>query len=275
MSKARWTQNVLEGSIPRLYWNRKEIQEISVSSKGSNHALTSSSSNYKSIAASSRLYRQVKIGEEWLMKIIPNVTIDLVTSPGMKCTGNACPIERSLTLQEIYTGWMEIATGDRSNKYTTKCIYCEHEFLPRFCIQHVPDSDAVVCDVNHDAVMDDVGEVENEVGDESEDNLLTKVPRPFVTTSNYRSVVWCELLSPWTLYKEILNVIFEEGIHQLLSQQFKSRTHQSEVIFWNAIISFRLRGLPIAFFFTNRNIVEAFPPTAASSATIITPKAKA
>lgn len=305
--KDRWTANILEGSIPVLFWNKREQQLVcghngsqtaessGLRKDGGVEAISSSSKKrYRSFAASKRLYRQVAIGEEWLLKIVPNVAIDLTHSSGMVCASSTCPIQRPLTLQEIYQGWMEGSAGD-NNKYTTHCIYCQHEFIPRFCIQHISDEDI---GEGQGKKEDDEGERDHAIekrddtehrprqysrtrkqSDESdeknsgylssgsEETLSTQTKDETCSPATYsenaahtkKSSIWCELLSPWTLHKEMLNVIFEEGISQLLSQHFKSRTHQSEVIFWNAVLSFRFRGLPIAFLLTNKNIAQAFP----------------
>ena len=52
-------------------------------------------------------------------------------------------------------------------------------------------------------------------------------------------ILWCELLSPWALRKEMFNVLFQDGVNYLLSEDFHKSSAQHAVVFWNAIISFR------------------------------------
>lgn len=315
--KDRWSANILEGAIPVLFWNKTEqrsflytANKINVSSSDNaanssdqrdRSGLTfSSKKRSRSFAASKRLFRLVALGEEWLLKVVPNVSIDLTQSSGMVCTSSTCPIQRPLTLQEIYQGWIEGSAGD-NNKYTTHCIYCQHEFIPRFCIQHMSEeeeegqnkeqndnvserADSAKARLrqqhSHTRKLSDGSEERNScsISSGSEDTIcnlnIGEVISNAISDNIHakKSSVWCELLSPWTLHKEMLTVIFEEGIAPLLSQHFKSRTHQSEVIFWNAVLSFRYRGLPIAFLLTNKSITQAFPyPNRAPSSIIDDP----
>ena len=58
------------------------------------------------------------------------------------------------------------------------------------------------------------------------------------------AVLWCELLSPWVLRKEVMSVLKDWGVDVLTGASFRS-THP--VVFWNIIVACRLRGLPYAF----------------------------
>lgn len=122
--------------------------------------------------------------------------------------------------------FQEIITHFTSNvnKYTVNCKYCNFEFVPRFTVH---SSISTWC------------------GNEGPGTLL-----------------WCELLSPWTLQKEILNIILSHGISYLFSDQFRSyldssMQHESNyninvIIFWNLIVYFRYYNLPYAFLVTNK-----------------------
>ena len=98
-----------------------------------------------------------------------------------------------------------------ANAYTVKCPHCGNDFVPRFTV--------------HSSRKD-------WVGSEGPDSLL-----------------WCELLSPWVLQKEIMTIIEDRGIKQIVSKEFKTGflNPQYAVLFWNLIVSFRLYGLPYAF----------------------------
>ena len=90
------------------------------------------------------------------------------------------------------------------NQYKVSCRYCNTEFVPRF---------TVLCDFMSD--------IKN--GDEND------------------RILWCELLSPWVLAKEIKTILIEDGIKTFLKPSFRVSHH---VIFWNMILAFRLYGLP-------------------------------
>lgn len=194
----RWSENAMEGFVPKLHWNAAELEKVLATS-------------YVPFAASSKLRRQVILGEVKFQKEFPDLSMDLSNDFGTKCPNENCPSHRCLSIGEIYQGWSTSA-GDL-NKYTTTCVHCGKEFIPRFNL--------------------------------SFDN------------SN-RESVWIEFLSPWVLHKELVNIVLEDGISTLLSRRF--RNDEKSAIFWNALIAFRLRGLPISFLITNGSISEAFPP---------------
>ena len=97
------------------------------------------------------------------------------------------------------------------NAYTVTCPHCSKAFVPRFTVFSTK---------------------EGWVGSEGPGTLL-----------------WCELLSPWVLQKEVMSVIEEYGIKKIVSNDFKigKSNPQFAVLFWNLIVSFRLYGLPYAF----------------------------
>ena len=72
--------------------------------------------------------------------------------------------------------------------------------------------------------------------------------------------LWCELLSPWTLRKEVFHVIFEDGVETLTSAEFRQSSVQNAIVFWNIIVAFRVRGLPYSFLLSAQSLCEAFPP---------------
>lgn len=106
---------------------------------------------------------------------------------------------------------MENYTAFDPNAYTVTCPYCSKPFVPRFTVH---------------------SSREDWKGSEGPGSLL-----------------WCELLSPWVLQKEIMAIIEEHGIKTIVSQEFKTgyTNPQYAVLFWNLIVSFRLYGLPYAF----------------------------
>jgi hypothetical protein len=103
-----------------------------------------------------------------------------------------------------------------ANKYTVKCPHCQTDFVPRFTV---------------------FSTVSGWEGSEGPGSLL-----------------WCELLSPWALYKEILNTISYHGIEAVTSAtRFTSQSGsegsqlQCAVLFWNLVVYFRKYELPFAF----------------------------
>lgn len=102
------------------------------------------------------------------------------------------------------------------NCYTIKCPFCNTEYVPRFTVfSSHPDW----------------------YGSEGEHTLL-----------------WCELLSPYVLYKEIMNVIVGSGVDVILTPSFRDCKlfPQYSVLFWNLMVYFRLYGLPYAFLITEK-----------------------
>jgi hypothetical protein len=196
----------LEGNVPALSW--------SFPAAATPRPTIASSQLF---AASKRLIRQVRYGETLLAKRFPDLEIDITSSFGMKCPGPQCPLQRVLSVGEVHQGW-EV----NPNQYTTKCVHCGFDFIPRFCV--------------------------------------TCSGEDWIGSDGPQTPLWCELLSPWALHKEILNIVFENGVLELLSKTFRRSSHQRSVVFWNLLISFRLRGLPLAMLLTNGFIEDAFPP---------------
>lgn len=180
----------------------------------------------RSYAASKKLHRLIQRSEDLLTRQVSQLEVDLTAGPGgMLCPGINCGIQRPLTLSELMQGW-ESFQGD-PNKYTVRCVYCGREFIPRFSVR------------SNDVTPGD-------------DLLSSQVAA---------RVQWFELLSPWVLYKEVSNLIFEDGIHAILLNDLRPspKLPQKAVIFWNLVVYFRLRGLPFSFLLTNGLISEAFP----------------
>jgi len=186
-----------------------------------------------------------------------------------------------------------------SNKYTTKCIHCNTEFIPRFHVMYKSNSQLRIAD----------------------EMLLSSSPN---NGGDEATSIWCEFLSPWVVTKEILNILYSTsellmqkneddenevdtgdgigGDHvdgvRLLSKLFvpnqslntiahstpqkqptskeplrlqtsppvrqrtvsSAKLQQRAVIFWNMLVAFRLRGLPFGFLLANNFIYDSFPP---------------
>lgn len=170
--------------------------------------------------ASKRLNRHIALGEQMLTNQFPGLSICLDHPLGMSCPGfpgKPCPLNRTLDLHEVFNGW-EI--GD-PNEYTTRCFSCGRKFVPRFTVDYL------------------------------------SLPPSGTSSEATRQPLWCELLSPWALRKEIFSIIFQDGVDALVSPEFRCDSHHA-VLFWNAIIEFRLYGLPLAFLLAP--VTEAFPP---------------
>jgi hypothetical protein len=131
--------------------------------------------------------------------------------------GTTCP---NLKCQRTLS-FIEIISNFTSNvhQYTVHCPHCGVEFVPRFTV---------------------FSSLETWTGSEGIGSLL-----------------WCEFLSPWTLQKEILNIIESHGISFLLSMSFRETapshsSSQYSTIFWNLMVYFRHYGLPYAFLITSK-----------------------
>eukprot|EP01035_Chromulina_nebulosa_P020331 gene20331-26391_t len=163
------------------------------------------------IGASKKLNRIMRLSEQLLAFTYPDIQIDLNHPLGTACANTTC--NRNLTLVEIYQGF----EFGNSNKYTTKCLYCNSQFVPRFAVKSITSQV-----VEHDEL-------------------------------------WCELLSPWTLRKEVITILLQDGIEVLLSRQFRDMSIQRAVVFWNLIVVFRIIGLPYAYLLSDCDISIAFP----------------
>jgi hypothetical protein len=130
--------------------------------------------------------------------------------------GVTCPQDKCLKTLSL----IEIINNFTTDihQYTVHCPHCNAEFVPRFTV---------------------VSTNENWYGSEGHGTLL-----------------WCEFLSPWTLQKEILNIIESNGITTLISCTFREysvlSSSQYSTIFWNMIVYFRHYGLPYAFLITQK-----------------------
>jgi hypothetical protein len=206
-------------------------------------------------AISKRLNRHVLIAERLLETTFPGLRIDLANPLGVGCPNAKCPAAgKPLGIADIYRGFTApssssaalpaavpgvgapAAAGD-PNKYTTRCRVCGGQFVPRFTVQ---------CDA-----PDWIGTDTASGGSSGSTNG---------GSDSNSKVLWCELLSPWALRKEMFTVLFRDGVAALLSPDFRASSTQRAVLFWNAIIAFRVRGLPYAFMLTPADhISAAFP----------------
>jgi hypothetical protein len=173
---------------------------------------------------SPKLAAHLMLADRILDMQFPDLEINLNDVYGTFCPNYKCG--KSQTLDQIREGWGSMDTS----KYTTKCYYCDREFVPRFTVH---------------------SSVPGWMLDEDE------VPTPPDTSSATVSVppagealLWCELLSPWVLRKELLIILVNDGIDSMLSAQFRRacpKNSQNAVIFWNMIVAYRALGLPYSF----------------------------
>jgi hypothetical protein len=125
--------------------------------------------------------------------------------------GTSCP--NSLCGRSFTVEELDTLWIPDPNQYTVTCPDCERAFVPRFCV------------------------VSSSPSWKGSDGPHTEL--------------WCELLSPWSLRKEVLTVLKEYGIDMLTSPAFRQHLSQHTVIFWNLVVAFRLRGLPYSFLVTD------------------------
>ncbi len=121
--------------------------------------------------------------------------------------GTSCP--NSLCGHCLTMEDMDCLWAPDPHQYTIACPECDRSFVPRFCVvSSSPD---------------------------------------WKGSDGPHSELWCELLSPWSLRKEVLTVLKDDGFDVLTSPSFRHHSHQHTVVFWNLVISFRMRGLPYSF----------------------------
>jgi len=94
--------------------------------------------------------------------------------------------------------------------FTTACTQCKHRFVPRFSV---------------------------------------RCAAPTFEGSQGRSTpLYCELLSPWVLRRELENIVHgPDGIDGMLNPEWRSGTDIRATLWWNLIVSFNRYRLPVSF----------------------------
>jgi hypothetical protein len=128
--------------------------------------------------------------------------------------GTSCP--RSSCQKSLSLPELVRGFPTDSNCYTVKCPHCQMDFVPRFTVFS---------------------------------SLTT-----WEGSEGRGSALWCELLSPWVLQKELMNVVLGSGIETMVSGAFRDGVSnpQYSVLFWNLMVYCRLYGLPYAFLITEK-----------------------
>ena len=108
--------------------------------------------------------------------------------------------------------------------YTTGCPQCQHRFVPHFSVSSSSPS--------------------------------------FEGSQGIGTPLYCELLSPWVLRKEIHNILRQgNGIDTILHPEWRSKSDINATLWWNIILCFRRENLPLSFLlqgsFKNRLILPA------------------
>jgi hypothetical protein len=201
----------------------KDLKRLrsSIRHKGSYHSSLSfpsfsSSSTHQSSSSPSSPSRAPKLSTHCQPQFSFSNRILDVLYPGLVIDlshpdGVACP---NMKCHKTLS-FLEIINNFTSNmhQYTVNCPYCNIEFVPRFTVY-------------------------------SSDHT-------WYGSEGLGTLLWCEFLSPWTLQKEILNIIESHGIAALISASFREysalSSSQYSTIFWNLIVYFRHYGLPYAF----------------------------
>ena len=172
------------------------------------------------VPTSPRLVTHLLLADRILDMQFPDLEINLNDPFGTFCPSPKCG--KSHTMAQLREGW----DGVDPNKYTTKCVHCSREFVPRFTV-HSSCSNWLVDEI--DLLSDDLPEDYGKGSD---------------------ALLWCELLSPWVLRKELLMILLNDGIDRVLSPEFRKPSpsnNQNSVIFWNMVVAFRGCGLPYQF----------------------------
>lgn len=173
---------------------------------------------------SSKLATHLMLADRILDMQFPDLEINLHDVYGTFCPNYKCG--KSQTLDQIREGWGSMDTS----KYTTKCYYCEREFVPRFTVHSTAP-----------------GWMQEDP--EPHQGAAVAISAPSAAPAG-DALLWCELLSPWVLRKELLLILVNDGIDAMLSAQFRRacpKNSQNAVIFWNMIVAYRALGLPYSF----------------------------
>lgn len=246
----RWSVNPIEGVIPHLHWNNFD----------------SNSSNFYSICK--RLRRQVKIGEDLLRTLFHDLSIDFSE---ISCPNRTCPLH-SLSFTGLFA-MLALKWERDAHKYTVKCIKCNKTFVPRFSVNYslvekekkfdVGDLNKTISPTSINSTSDS-----NEAHSDCVKSNSISSSSLFEENSS-RIQLWKEFLSPYTLYKELMNLLNDSTTNNsiedltnlntiFLNAHSNANSHRN-TLFWNLIIHFRLRGLPYGFLLSQGNILKAFP----------------
>lgn len=186
-------------------------------------------------SASNKLGRLMRFSESRLLQVFPGLTIDLSHPQGTACPNRHCRLNWTTDSSSNKRQYRprpltlpEVYSGWKAgdaNDYTTRCFACHHQFVPRFT-------------VTYNAVVEEA-------------------------TAPVVEEVWCELLSPWTLRKEVYAALFQEsvGVESIMTTRYRTSSPQRAVVFWNLLVVCRITGLPYAFLLSEADPVLAFPPS--------------
>jgi hypothetical protein len=114
-------------------------------------------------------------------------------------------------------------------EYTTSCPRCHHRFVPKFTVSCSSST--------------------------------------FRGSQGVGTPLYCELLSPWVLRKEIHNILRQgDGIDVMLQPKWRTESDINATLWWNTIVWLKRYKLPISFLlqgsFRNRLILPAPAETA-------------
>lgn len=179
-----------------------------------------------SAASTRRLSRHMFGAEAILHQSFPGLTINMSHPLGMACPGPRRGTPCPLGRPLTLTEIFQGWEVGNAQKYTTQCYACGAPFVPRFTVH---------CE-----------------------------GRRWVGSDGPGTPLWCELLSPWSLRKELFGLLFEDegAAEAIMSPRFRDpvSSPQHATLFWNTIVAFRLHGLPYSFMVCGGDVVRAFPP---------------
>ena len=218
----RWSLiNPMEGYVPKLKWKFSAHNDSS-----------EDPSKLPVFAASKKLNRLMRVSEKLLEEFSEELVIDLQNPFGSLCPGAHCPADRVLTIGEIHQGWENMLAAskspsgsrggsfDLSNTYTTKCVHCGHQFIPRFFVLYCQQrrkpartttATSSLTKTAEDACGDDASPLKTAIQSREEINLC------------------CELLNPWVLTKEILNILYLSCEHHPGDTPSQSQSQSAEM----------------------------------------------
>ena len=200
-------------------------------------------------AASQEFSDLVRESEKYVGLLFPNVVVDFTNPGGTCCSAAGCGQRQ--TVEHVQAGW----TPHDANDYGSRCWSCRATYVPHF---------TVFCTLHNSwwkGISTDLGLINyNAVAACTGNNYCNSGSGAGEATPESDHCLWCPLLSPWVLMKEVQSVLCADsrGVAALLSHDFVASSSQNAVVFWNLIVTFKRFGLPYATLLCNNSLCSLF-----------------
>uniref|UniRef100_A0A7S1TYQ9 UDENN domain-containing protein n=1 Tax=Phaeomonas parva TaxID=124430 RepID=A0A7S1TYQ9_9STRA len=177
-----------------------------------------------------RVEQQLLLGQELLKILYPDLEIDTSIQNCPQCG-------RQLTEDDIFDGF-----STDPNHYTIRCPHCDNTAASR---------GATPTRGNSSSGGGGGGGGDGDGEDARRPFVarfkVTSSAKGFIGSTGEGTPLYCEWLSPWTLQKETLKVISEDGIAELVSPSFRRNGGATATIWWNLFVYLQRYGLPVTF----------------------------